>query len=142
MWATLFLFRSRIQVPEEMLVRVYRAWGPVAGLSLGVWIFSQLYRFPGIANPGLGFPDSYRLGWGNWVHNLTTSRALLFGLLWVSYVILEVWTLEPCRLLDKDGVIQDRAVYSQTVRRVTRQLAFNALLLLGIVGLSALGARP
>jgi hypothetical protein len=142
-WATLFLFRGRLShVPVEVMVRLYRAWGPVQGLSLGVWVFSQLYRFPGIANPGLPFPDSYLLGWGNWVNNLTTMRAALFGLLWVSYLVLEVWTLEPCRLLDKDGVIQDPSTYLATVQRITRQLVFNALLVIAIVSLSALGARP
>ena len=142
-WATLFLFRSRQTfVPVEVLVRLYRAWGPVSGLSLGVWIFSQLYRFPGIANPGLPFPDAYLLGWGNWVQNLTTVRAALFGLLWVSYLVLEVWTLEPCRLLDRDGVIQDPPAYLATVGKITRQLVFNALLVIAIVSLSALGARP
>lgn len=142
-WAILFLFRGRLShVPVEVMVRLYRAWGPVQGLSLGVWVFSQLYRFPGIANLGLAFPDSYLLGWGSWVHNLTTVRAALFGLLWVSYLVLEVWTLEPCRLLDKDGVIQDPSTYQATVGRITKQLVFNALLVIAIVSLSALGARP
>lgn len=142
-WAILLNFRGNLRwVPTEMLIRVYRGWGPVSGVALGIWILGALWRYPLIAHPGLGFPDCYKLGWGTLVENLTTIRAVAFGLMWVNYTRLEVWILEPCRQLDKDGEIVDRPKYEETVKRVSRQLALNALLFLLVAVLGALGARP
>lgn len=142
-WSILVNFRRQIShVPTEGLIRVYRAWGAVSGVSLGLWILSSVGRFPSVMRPGFDFPQSYALSWGSWVENLTTLRVVAFGILWVSYTILEVWTLEPCRQLDKDGRITDRVAYEGTVRKVGMQLSLNSTLFLVVQLLGALGGRP
>lgn len=141
-WALLINFRGLLaHVPVEALVRVYRGWGPVQGLSLGVWIAAMLVKYPMQAHPGKGFPDCYRLVWGGLIDQLTFVRAVCFGVLWVSYLLLEVWSLEPCRQLDRDGRVSDPARYAAAVGRVSRHLALNALLGLAVVALGAFGAR-
>lgn len=141
-WAVLVNGRRLLSdVPTEMVIRVYRGWGAAQGLSLGLWILAMLVRYPGQANPGRPFPESYALAWGGLVDRLTLIRAVCFGLLWVSYLILEVWTLEPCRRLDQGGQITDPARYEAAAGRVGRHLLVNALLAAAVVGLGALGAR-
>jgi hypothetical protein len=130
--------RAMLQSRDEDVVRVYRAWGAGNGLSLGALIFSSAWRYATEVNPGKGLPDAFALPTGD---ALTVARIALFGAFWVSYVVLEIWTLDPCRSLDK-GEIVDRSAYTAAVRRVTGHLGFNAVLFCVIVGLGVLGARP
>lgn len=142
-FSILLAFRRNLTyVPTEVLIRIYRGFGPVSGVSMGLWILSLLYRYPLIANPQATFPLNYMLRWGGLIDNLTLVRAVAFGILWINYTRLEVWVLEPCRQLDQAGTITDPARYEQTVTRVTRNLICNALLFLIVVSLGALGARP
>ena len=141
-WAALVNGRRLLtHVPTEMVIRVYRGWGAAQGLALGLWIFAILARYPIQANPGRAFPESYALVWGGLVDRLTVIRAVCFGAMWVSYLLLEVWTLEPCRQLDQGGQVTDRARYEAAAGRVGRHLLLNALLAAAVVGLGALGAR-
>ena len=142
-FSILLAFRGNLTfVPTEVLIRIYRGWGPVSGVSMGLWILSLLYRYPQVAHPHEEFPWNYLLRWGGLIDNLTLARAIVFGLLWINYTRLEVWVLEPCRQLDQNGTITDPARFEATVSRVTRNLIFNALLFLIVVSLGALGARP
>jgi hypothetical protein len=130
--------RAMQHVRDEDVVRVYRAWGAGSGLSLGALIFSSAWLYATTVNPGQGLPDAFALPTDD---PLTVARVGLFGALWVSYVVLEIWTLDPCRSLDK-GDIVDRAAYAAATNRVARHLAFNAALFCVVVALGAMGARP
>lgn len=115
--------RAIPHVDDVGLVRVYRAWGGGIGLSLGVFWLALALVWPATCNPGA---DTL-LG----MYAVPSERALqlaLLGVYWVNYVALEIWTLEPCRLLDRDGVVSDPAAYAATTRRVARHLAVNAVL--------------
>ncbi|MFZ5479201.1 MAG: hypothetical protein ACOZNI_20725 [Myxococcota bacterium] len=138
-FALLLLFRGAIaHARDEDVVRVYRAWGAGNGLTLGALIFAGAWKYATEVNPGKGLPDAFALPDGDW---LTAARLGLFFVYWVSYVWLEIWTLDPCRLLDK-GEIADRAAYAAATRRVTGQLAFNAVVFAVVVALGVVGARP
>jgi hypothetical protein len=86
--------RSALSSP--VVVRAYQAWGPGLGLSLGAVVFGALaahYLRVGawswVPSTGIGWT-----GLGAWL--------ALFAL-WVSNVVLEVWTLEPLRKLPPPG---------------------------------------
>lgn len=139
-FALLFRYRRHIGgIEEAHLVRVYRAWGAGNGLSLAAWVYGSILRFPGSVNPGKSMPWSYLPNFGD--APLASAAALLLLALWVSYISLEIWTLDPCRLLDKDGVVAEPEPYAAAVRRVSAHLGVNALLVLAIAILTGLGGR-
>lgn len=130
------LLAMRHQLPpmrEEDVVRAFRATGIILGLSLGAFILGEAVAWPGRVNPGA-------TGLGAWAvpMGVEGARLLLFGAYWVNYVALEIWTLEPCRLLDRDGQIVDPPAYAAAARRSARHAAVNATLFLAVV---ALGIR-
>jgi hypothetical protein len=129
-FALLLANRARIpHVREEDLVRVFRACGAILGLSLGAFLLGELWTWPALHNAGATGLDRWAVPRGE------TLRVLLFGTYWVGYVVLEVWTLDPCRLLDSDGLVTDRPAYASAVRAVARQVAVNATLFTLVVGL-------
>lgn len=135
-FALLLNLRHRMAgVRNEDVVRVFRGFGAGIGVSLGLTIYTSIYRFPEQFNPGKSFPHSYALHWETMADKLTTLQVLLFGVLWVSYGALEIWVLEPCRKLDQKGQITDPVAYAATTDRVSRHLAFNALLFCVVVAL-------
>ena len=142
-FALLLNFRRAIpHVRDEDVVRVYRAFGAGFGLSLGVLIFSSLWRWGTqvtALNPGggRGFLDTFLVP----MDGLTMARVGVFFALWVSYVALEVWTLEPCRLLDH-GEVSDRPAYAAATGLVARHLALNAALFVTVVVLGVLDGKP
>ncbi|MSP54909.1 MAG: hypothetical protein EXR69_04790 [Myxococcales bacterium] len=126
-------------VDEVSIVRVYRAWGAGLGLSLGLFWLALALIWPGLHNPGATtLLGSFAIP----LNPADDPGGVQIGLLfvyWVNYVALEIWTLEPCRLLDKDGVVADRVAYADTTSKVSRHLAmnaalFNAALLVGSLG--------
>lgn len=138
-FALLLVFRRAIpNVRDEDVVRVFRAFGAGIGLSLGVLIFASIWRWATTINPGKGLPDAFAVPWDD---TLTVARLFAFVALWVSYVALEIWTLEPCRLLDR-GDIADRPAYAAATSRVAAHLAVNAALFCVVVVLGVMGARP
>jgi hypothetical protein len=138
-FALLLNFRHAMKyVRDEDVVRVYRGFGAGFGLSLGALVFSSAWLFAQTVNPGKGLPDAFAPPWDD---PLTLVRLGTFFALWVSYTVLEVWTLEPCRQLDK-GTIADPAAYATATNRVARHLAFNATLFTIAAALGALGAKP
>lgn len=142
-FALLLAFRRSVPgLAEEHVVRVYRAFGAGIGLSLGVLVLGALVSWPAAVNPGAGLPWAYALRWDSGGAVLTSVRALLFLALWVSYVVLEIWTLDPCRSLDRGGEIVDRPAYARATARVTAHLGLNAALFVAIVALGAFGAGP
>lgn len=138
-FALLLMFRAKIpHVRTEDVVRVYRAFGGGIGLSLGVFIPTELYRHIVGVNPGVALPDALALHWDTTNHSFLSAKMLILFVLWVSYVHLEVWTLEPTRGLDKNGSITDALAYEAAAGRVSRQLSFNAALFASALVLGAL----
>ncbi|MDP2311603.1 MAG: hypothetical protein Q8P41_01760 [Pseudomonadota bacterium] len=132
------LRRAIPRVSDEDVIRVYRAFGGGFGVSLGVFIFSNLWIWWRDLGAGRGLPDAFSIPWDD---TLTVARLVTFGAFWVSYVWLEIWTLDPLRLLDS-GEIKDRAAYTRSVQQVATHIAINALLFLAVVTLGVLGAAP
>lgn len=129
-FALLLGFRRHLTfVPEEQLMRVFRGCGSILGLSLGAFILANVWMWPGTWNPGATGVGMYA------VPRSQLPRVLLFGAYWVSYAVLEIWTLDPCRLLDQGGVVADRTAYAASVRAVARQLALNAGLFVSVAAL-------
>jgi hypothetical protein len=115
------------------LVRVYRAWGPSLGLSLGAAVFGALLAY-GIEHQGfswgLATPDerAAALTWG------------LFGAMWVSNLFLEIWSLDPLRKLDNVATgVGDAAAYDVALRALQRHLWVHSALVLGVVISARLG---
>ncbi|MFT5685093.1 MAG: MFS family permease, partial [Myxococcota bacterium] len=105
------------------LVRSYRAWGPGLGISLGASIFGMLVAYwleHGSFSWGWSTPDEVQI----------LAAWLTFFVLWVSNLKLEVWTLEPLRKLDSDGIVQDEAAYTAATGRLLRHMWFQTVIIL------------
>jgi hypothetical protein len=136
-----FLLNLRRAIPrvaDEDVIRIYRAFGGGFGVSLGVFIFAEVWRWWRDLGAGRGLPDAFSIPWDD---TLTVARLLVFGAFWVSYVWLEIWTLDPCRLLD-NGDIKDRPAFTTATSRVATHIAINAVLFATVVVLGVAGARP
>lgn len=110
--------RSPLQV-----AMVWRAVGPVLGISMGLWVLGLLagrYVEVGHMSWGWSTPEAVQdlIHW------------LVFGVLWLSSFVLEIWTNEPLRTaVSKDtGQITDQAHFDGGYARVRLHLGFNALL--------------
>ncbi len=132
------LRRAIPRVADEDVIRVYRAFGGGFGVSLGVLIFANLWIWWRDLGAERGLPDAFSIPWDD---TLTVARLFTFAAFWVSYIWLEIWTLDPLRLLDA-GEIKDRAAYTRSVDQVATHIAVNAVLFAVVVGLSVWGARP
>ena len=141
-FALLLLFRAHIpHVRTEHVVRVYRSFGAGIGLSLGAFIPTELYLHVVGQNPGVALPASLAVHWDTTEHSMLSARLALVFIGWISYVHLEIWTLDPARSLDKDGALLDEGSYARTARRVSRQLALNAALFTAVIVLGTLAGR-
>lgn len=136
-----FLLLARGALPQhapEDLGRTWRAAGATLGITLGLVVLCFAVRWGSALHPALGFPDRFGLpdaaapGSG-----LATARLALLVPYWVSYVVLEIWTNEPLRLLDREGV-SEASAYEAGLGRVRAHLALNAALFLAFVGVGAL----
>jgi hypothetical protein len=132
------LRRAIPKVADEDVIRVYRAFGGGFGLSLGALILANVFRWWRDLGGDRGLPDAFAIPWDD---TLTVARLFVFGAFWVSYIWLEIWTLDPCRLLD-NGTIQDRPAYTAATGRVATHIAIHAGLFVAVVVLGVLGAKP
>lgn len=103
------------------VVRVYRAWGAGFGLSLGACILGGLSGY--WLRTG-----SFAWGFGTSEEALISATFLVFFAMWISNLFLEVWTLEPLRKLDQNGVIKDEAAYRAGASKLSRHMLAQALL--------------
>ncbi len=141
-FALLLLFRAAIpHVGSVGVLRVYRSFGAGIGLSLGAFIPTELYLHVVGQNPGISLPASLALRWDTTEHSMLSARLALLFVGWISYVHLEIWTLDPARTLDKDGAVVDAAAYETTAGRVSWQLALNAALFTAAIVLGTLAGR-
>lgn len=138
-FAILLGARSHVRhVTEPQLVRVYRSFGAGIGLSMGALMATEIWRHCTTVNPGVSLPGALALDFSTMALTCWSGRALCMFALWVSYIVLEVWTLEPCRRLDQDGVVSDPGAYALATARVSRHLNLNALLAACVVADGAL----
>ena len=122
-FTTLIALAQRDVIPYvrlEEAVRVYRAWGPGLGLSMGAIVFGALaHHF--LTTGGFTWPLSAA----------STPAWAIFFCAWVSNLRLEVWTLDPVRKLDDGQGITDRSAYETAVRWLVAHLASQTLLIFG-----------
>ena len=138
-FALLLLFRARIpHVRTEDIVRTYRAFGGALGVSLGIFVGTELFRHVTGSNAGVPLPGAMALHWETANEAMYSSKLLLLFVAWVSYIHLEVWTLEPARQLDPAGQISRPDAYAETTIRIARQLSFNAICFTAILVLGSL----
>ncbi len=105
----------------EHVVRVWWAWGPGQGLSLGLLILLGAVRYY-LEVGGFSWPLETQ------PQQLTAAAHVVFLVMWGSSFHAEIWTLEPCRKLDHQGAVTDRPAYEAAAGAVARQVTFNALL--------------
>ncbi len=115
------------------VVRVYRAWGPGFGLSLGACILGALV--------------THYLQQGSFTWPIDTAAQqvaagawLAFFAMWVSNLQLEVWTLQPLRSLDQDGVIADETAYEQQADRLRGHMLVHSGLIVTTVVLAQISS--
>lgn len=120
-------------VRDEHVIRSFRSYGAGIGLSLGAVMGTEIWRHVTTVNPGEALPGALGLDFSTAALACWSARALCLFAYWVSYIVLEVWTLEDCRRLDKDGVVADVAAYAEATSRVSRHLGINALLIAAVV---------
>lgn len=113
------------------LMRTYRAWGAGFGLSMGATVLGALARY-GLQTGGFSWTfDSPEA-------TLVSATFLCFFGLWASNIILEIWSLEPLRKLDKEGVIADVDAYEAAAGRFHRHLSLQAVLAVAVGVLATL----
>ena len=105
---------------KARLVRL-AAIGPALGLALGACIFGAL---SGI------WMDTGAFSWAATPPLLIASQ-VCFGLLWVSNIFFEIWTLDAVR-----ATVPSQAGLTADIRGVHRHLWVHTLLILSVLGLS------
>ena len=109
------------------LDRVFRACGPISGLGLGTLLVGGFLRLWLVR------------GSFSWNLDILLAKHLVLFVLWVSYTILEIWTLEPLRRLDSGDTPSDVSGYLSARCRVVRHVQVNAALLLLVLFLGLAG---
>jgi hypothetical protein len=109
--------------PRVELTRVYRAAGPVLGLSLGGWVLGLV---------GGRFVETGTIGWA-WdtpAAQLDLGVWLVFAVLWFSNLVLEIWTIDPLRAAVDDATltVTDPEAFQTGYRRGGGHLALQAAL--------------
>lgn len=116
--------------PRAEIARAFRAAGPVIGLSMGAWVLGML------ASRYLA-TGTVTWGWSTAEARLDLATWGVFGLLWLSSFVLEIWTMEPLRTaVDADDRVTDEAAFADGYRRTGAHLALNAALVLAWAALS------
>lgn len=109
--------------PRAEVARVYRAAGPILGISMGVWVFAML---------GARWFEhgAFRWDWDTLGARLDLATWLVFATLWLSSLVLEIWTLEPFRtaLDPKTNEVTKPEVFERGYRTVTRHITLNAVI--------------
>ncbi len=133
MIAFAILVAAAYQIPGVKpwdIVRVYRAWGAGFGLAMGATVLGGLTRY--YLKHG-----SFSWGWETAQERVVLATFLAFFLLWASNIKLEIWTLEPCRKLDREGGI-DEAAWAVAHARLARHMLRQAVLVFIVGGLASI----
>jgi len=108
---------------REAAVRTYRAWGPGLGLSMGgIVLYGLAHHY--MTTGGFAWP----------LDAPTTPAWGIFLLAWASNLRLEVWTLDPLRILDddEDGITDEGAYREATGWLLAHLLVQNVLFLASV----------
>lgn len=107
-----------VRLPEA--IRVYRAWGPGLGLSMGaIVLYALLHHY--LTRGAFSWP----------LDDAATPAWAVFFVAWVSNLRLEVWTLDPLRKLDspEDG-IADMPAYERAADWLLAHMTAQSLLII------------
>ena len=115
--------------------RVFRAWGPGFGLSLGATVLGAL---SGRWLTHGTFSFSMSTG----AETIDTIAWCLFFLLWLSNIQLEVWTLHPVRGADPNDTPPDAALFPAACRRLRRHVVLQACLVMATAISACVAAAP
>lgn len=128
----LVLFAGRLTGDRPWrLVRTYQAWGPGLGVSLGVTVLGALTMH--WLEHG-----AFRWTWATPAEAWSTAAWVAFFLVWVSNLRLEVWTLEPLRKLDRDGVVSDEDAYRKRLGPVQAHMIGHSLMVVVVLVLKTI----
>lgn len=113
------------------VIRTYRAWGAGFGLSLGLCVLGGLSLYY-LRTGGFSW------GWDTSEEQVVTGTFLAFLAMWVSNIKLEIWTLDPLRKLDPNGVVSDEAAYRAAAASLRNHLVVHSLLVLLVAVLATI----
>jgi hypothetical protein len=103
----------------ESIVRTYQAWGAGFGLSLGAFIFTNIYlRWQQYGE--------FALYWSLPNDQLLSLSIILGFFAWISNLILEVWSLDPLRKMN--GTTYDNTDYESVFLKFRRHLLAHCAL--------------
>ena len=106
--------------PASEVARVWRSAGPIVGLSMGGWV-------AGLVVDRFVTTGTFAFGWADASARLDLATWSVFGALWVSSFVCEIWTMDPLRTaLDPDGNVADPAAFDAGYRATVRHVAVNA----------------
>ncbi len=108
---------------SEGVMRVFRAWGPGLGISMGALILGGAVMHFRTHGAFIWPTDTLS-------EQLIVAQHLVFLLLWASSFHLEIWTLDPVRKLSPDHQVTDRSAYEAACSKATKQALLNATLFL------------
>lgn len=111
------------------VVRTYRSWGAGLGLALGAAVLGGLSRFY------LHF-GGFLSVWDDPEARAWLPTFAVFFVMWASNIKLEIWTLEPLRKLDQNGVIKDEAAYAVAHAALARHMSMQAALVAAVAVLA------
>ena len=122
--------------PQARVLRVYQAFGPGLGLSLGLLVVSSLVLHYGSAGAFDWSPSPATGGTAG------LAAWIVFFVAWASNIRLEVWTLEPLRKLDPDGTgtTSHEATLGPARRAVAAHLVVQAGLWMAVMVLARVAA--
>jgi len=118
-------FHQTVSLPD--VIRTYRRFGVGLGLSLGATIFGMLVAY--YLEHG-----AFRWGWQTPTEQVTLAAWLTFLVMWISNIRLEIWTLDPLRMLDVEGIITNETEYRASARVLLSHLfVHSGLIVLAMV---------
>ena len=110
--------------PREEVARVYRSVGPILGLAMGCWVFGLLasrYLAHGAFSWSWDTPEGAR----------DMTIWIVFGILWFSSFVLEIWTAEPFRsCTNASNEVTDLGGFNKGYGRVSLHILVNAALVI------------
>ena len=134
-FAVLLPLGSRIKGLSAWQVdRLWRAWAPGSGLAMAVLILGGVVRYFGLVGDLAWWPSEP-------VQRVFLVKHGLFLLVWVNYLVTEVWIAEPLRRLDPGpDAPADLPAYHAARRRLIRHLWGSAALVVAILAISSVWA--
>lgn len=119
-FAVLLTFRKHLNtLTTEDLIRCFQSYGAPFGLSFGTLIFLFVY----IRWQQYG---EFNLYWSSTADQYQSLAIVIGVIVWMSNLILEVWTLEPLRQLNEST---NDPKYQKAFKSFHKHLLFHATIL-------------